>query len=122
MVVAVADFAFEKWNYKQKHRQTKQQVKEEHKEREGSPEVKQKIRAIQRDMATKRMMADIPTADVIVTNPTHISIVIKYDGETMIAPEIIGQRPRPFGDENTRNSQGAWRSHCRERAACASSL
>lgn len=91
VVVAAADFAFEKWSYKQKHRQTKQQVKEEHKEREGSPEVKQKIRAIQRDMATKRMMADIPNADVIVTNPTHISIVIKYDGETMIAPEIIGK-------------------------------
>lgn len=91
VVVAAADFAFEKWNYKQKHRQTKQQVKQEHKEREGSPEVKQKIRSIQRDMATKRMMADIPTADVIVTNPTHISIVIKYDGETMVAPEIIGK-------------------------------
>ena len=70
---------------------TKQQVKEEHKEREGSPEIKQKIRAIQRDMATKRMMSDIPQADVVITNPTHISIVVKYDGETMVAPEIIGK-------------------------------
>lgn len=91
VVVAVGDFAFEKWSYKEKHRMTKQQVKEEHKEREGSPEVKQKIRAIQRDMATKRMMADIPKADVVVTNPTHISIVIRYDSDTMIAPEIIGK-------------------------------
>ena len=91
VVVAIGDFAWEKWSYKEKHRMTKQQVKEEHKEREGSPEVKQKIRAIQRDMATKRMMADIPKADVIVTNPTHISIVIRYDAETMIAPEIIGK-------------------------------
>lgn len=91
VVVAIGDFAFEKWSYKEKHRMTKQQVKEEHKEKEGSPEVKQKIRQIQRDMATKRMMADIPGADVVITNPTHISIVIKYDGETMVAPEIVGK-------------------------------
>lgn len=91
VVVAVADFIFEKWSYKQKHRMTKQQVKEENKEREGSPEVKQRIRTIQRDMATKRMMADIPGADVVITNPTHISIVIKYDSNTMIAPEIVGK-------------------------------
>ncbi|MCO4754949.1 MAG: flagellar biosynthesis protein FlhB [Bacteriovoracaceae bacterium] len=91
VVVAVGDFAWEKYAYKEKHRMTKQQVKEEHKQREGSPEIKQKIRAIQRDMATKRMMADIPQADVIITNPTHISIVVRYDGETMVAPEIIGK-------------------------------
>ncbi|MBC75533.1 MAG: flagellar biosynthesis protein FlhB [Halobacteriovoraceae bacterium] len=91
VVVAIGDFAWEKYAYKEKHRMTKQQVKEEHKEREGSPEIKQKIRAIQRDMATKRMMSDIPQADVVITNPTHISIVVKYDGETMVAPEIIGK-------------------------------
>lgn len=91
VVVAIGDFAWEKYAYKEKHRMTKQQVKEEHKEREGSPEVKQRIRSIQRDMATKRMMADIPKADVVITNPTHISIVVRYDSDTMIAPEIIGK-------------------------------
>ncbi len=90
-IVALGDFAWEKYAYKEKLRMTKQQVKEEHKEQEGSPEIKQKIRQIQREMANKRMIADVPTADVIITNPTHISIVVKYDGETMVAPEIIGK-------------------------------
>jgi flagellar biosynthetic protein FlhB len=91
VIVAIGDFAWEKYAYKEKHRMTKQQVKEENKEREGSPEVKQRIRTIQREMAQKRMMNDIKTADVVVTNPTHISIVIRYNQETMIAPEIVGK-------------------------------
>lgn len=90
-VVALGDFAWEKHAYKEKLRMTKQQVKEEHKQQEGSPEIKQKIRAIQREMASKRMLADVPKADVIITNPTHISIVVRYDGETMVAPEIVGK-------------------------------
>lgn len=90
-IVALGDFAWEKYSYKEKLKMTKQQVKEEHKEQEGSPEIKQKIRAIQREMASKRMLADVPKADVIITNPTHISIVVRYDGETMVAPEIIGK-------------------------------
>lgn len=90
-IVAVGDFAWEKYAYKEKLRMTKQQVKQEHKEQEGDPQIKQKIRQIQREMANKRMIADVPSADVIITNPTHISIVVKYDGETMIAPEIIGK-------------------------------
>lgn len=90
-IVAIADFAWEKFSYKEKLRMTKQQVKEETKEKDGNPEVKQKIRAIQREMAHKRMMNDVPKADVIITNPTHISIAIKYDGLTMIAPQVIGK-------------------------------
>jgi flagellar biosynthetic protein FlhB len=91
LVIAIGDFAWEKYSYKKKLRMTKQELKEETKERDGNPEIKQKIRSIQRELATKRMMADIPKADVIVTNPTHISIVIRYDGKTMIAPEVIGK-------------------------------
>ncbi len=91
LLVAIADFGWEKFVYKEKLRMTKQQVKEELKEREGNPEIKQKIRAIQREMAQKRMLSDIPTADVVITNPTHISIVIKYDGMTMVAPQVIGK-------------------------------
>ena len=90
-VVALGDFAWERYAYKEKLRMTKQQVKQEHKEQEGSPEIKQKIRQIQREMANKRVIADVPQADVIITNPTHISIMVKYDGETMVAPEIIGK-------------------------------
>ena len=90
-VVATLDFFWEKYSYKEKLRMTKQQVKEESKERDGNPEVKQKIRSIQREMAQNRMMNDIKTADVIITNPTHISIAIKYDGETMVAPAVVGK-------------------------------
>ena len=91
LVIAIGDFAWEKYSYRKKLRMTKQELKEETKERDGNPEVKQKIRSIQREMATKRMMADIPKADVVITNPTHISIVIRYDGVNMIAPEVVGK-------------------------------
>jgi len=91
LCVAMADFAWEKYMYKEKLRMTKQQVKEEHKEKEGNPEIKQKIRSIQREMSQKRMIAEIPNADVIITNPTHISIVVRYDNVTMVAPQIIGK-------------------------------
>lgn len=90
-VVAVGDYAWEKYSYKKKLMMTRQQVKEEHKEQNGNPEIKQKIRAIQREMASKRMMSEIPNADVIITNPTHISIVIKYDAVNMVAPQVIGK-------------------------------
>ena len=90
-VVALGDFAWEKWTYRQKTMMTKQQVKDESKEKDGSPEVKQKIRALQRQMATKRMMDDVKKADVIVTNPTHISVALKYDGESMVAPSLVAK-------------------------------
>lgn len=90
-VVAVADFAWEKYSYRKKLRMTKQELKEENKQREGSPEIKQRIRSIQREIANRRMMAEVPKADVIITNPTHLSIIIRYDKETMIAPEVVGK-------------------------------
>ena len=90
-LIALADFAWEKYMYKEKLRMTKQQVKEENKQKEGNPEIKQKIRSIQREMAQKRMIADVPKADVIVTNPTHLSIVIRYDNNIMVAPQVIGK-------------------------------
>jgi flagellar biosynthetic protein FlhB len=71
--------------------QTKQQLKQESKEQDGNPEIKQRIRQIQREMSRKRMIKDVKTADVIITNPTHISIVLKYDTETMVSPTIIGK-------------------------------
>lgn len=91
VVVAIGDFAWEKYSYKQKLRMTKQQVKEEQKDKDGNPEIKQRIRAIQREMSQKRMMADVPTADAIVTNPTHLSVAIKYDPAKMLAPEVIAK-------------------------------
>jgi flagellar biosynthetic protein FlhB len=90
-VIAGFDFAYQKITYKNRLRQTKDDLKREHKEQEGNPEIKQRIRQIQREMSRKRMMKDIKSADVIVTNPTHISIVIKYDAENMVSPSVIGK-------------------------------
>jgi flagellar biosynthesis protein FlhB len=90
-IVALGDFAWEKWSYRQKMMMTKQQVKDESKEKDGNPEVKNKIRQIQRQMAQKRMMDDVKKADVIVTNPTHISVALKYDGQMMVAPSVMAK-------------------------------
>ncbi len=88
LILAAFDFFFQKWDLEKKMRMTKQEVKEEHKSREGDPMIKARIRRIQRDMANRRMMDDVPKADVIVTNPTHIAVALKYDA-TMISPKII---------------------------------
>lgn len=90
-LVAMLDFAYQKFTYNKKLRQTKQQLKQESKEQDGNPEIKQRIRQIQREMSRKRMIKDVQTADVIITNPTHISIVLKYDSENMVSPMIIGK-------------------------------
>ena len=90
-VIALADFAWEKWSYHQKMMMTKQESKEEAKDKDGNPEVKNKIRQIQKQMSQKRMMDDVKKADVIVTNPTHISVALKYDGSAMVAPSVMAK-------------------------------
>jgi flagellar biosynthetic protein FlhB len=90
-VIALMDFAWEKWSYRQKMMMSKQEAKQEAKEKDGNPEVKNKIRQIQRQMAQKRMMDDVKKADVIVTNPTHISVALKYDGNMMVAPSVMAK-------------------------------
>ena len=91
VLVAILDFAYQKISYQNKLRQTKEAAKRETKEQEGDPEIKQRIRTIQREMAQKRMMNDVPTADVIVTNPTHYSVAVKYDKENMVSPKVIAK-------------------------------
>lgn len=90
-IVALADFAYQKYSYRQKTMMTKEEAKKESKEQDGNPEIKQKIKQIQREMSRKRMLSDVQKADVIITNPTHISIVLKYDSDSMAAPTIIGK-------------------------------
>lgn len=91
LVLSIFDLGYQKYSYFQRLKQTKEELKRETKEREGSPEVKQRIKTIQREAAQKRMMAAVPEADVIVTNPTHISIALKYDGEKMVSPMITAK-------------------------------
>ena len=87
-VIAAADYFYQRWDLEKKMMMTKQEVKEEHKQREGDPMIKSRIRRIQREMASKRMMAEIPKADVVITNPTHIAVVLKYT-ENLPAPQIV---------------------------------
>ncbi len=89
--LAVIDWVFQRWEFMKKMRMTKQEMKEEAKTTEGDPHVKGRIRSIQMEMARKRMMADVPDADVIITNPTRLAIAIKYDSATMVAPTIIAK-------------------------------
>jgi flagellar biosynthetic protein FlhB len=91
IVLAIIDYAFTKYEMEQKMKMTKQEVKEEFKETEGDPQIKARVRSMQQQMARKRMMAEVPQADVVITNPTHLSIAIKYDREAMDAPTIIAK-------------------------------
>lgn len=89
LVIALLDYAFQKWNHTKGLRMSKHEVKEENKETEGDPIVKARIRQAQREMSRQRMMEEVPTADVVVTNPTHIAVAIKYDREEGLAPVVV---------------------------------
>lgn len=89
-LVAAVDVPFRLWDHHRKLKMTKEEVRQENKETEGDPHVKARIRAQQRAMARKRMMAEIPKADVIVTNPTHYSIALKYE-DKMRAPRVVAK-------------------------------
>ena len=89
--IAAGDYFFQWWDLEKQMRMTKQEIKEEHKSREGDPMIKARIRRIQREMANKRMMSDVPKADVIVTNPTHIAVALQYDPATMASPKVVAK-------------------------------
>ncbi len=89
--VAILDYIYQKWQFEEKLKMTKQEVKDEHKQSEGDPQVKARIKAVQFEAAKKRMMAEVPKADVIITNPTHFAIAIKYDSLQMSAPKVIAK-------------------------------
>ncbi len=91
IILGVFDFAYQWWDYEKNLKMTKQEVKEEYKQTEGNPEIKAKIRQTQRQMSMRRMMQEIPKADVVITNPTHFACVLKYDSEISPAPTLIAK-------------------------------
>lgn len=91
LFIAALDFMYQKWQHKKDLMMTQQEVKEEMKEREGNPLIKSRIRTIQREMARARMMEDVKTADVIVTNPTHYAVALKYTAGAMPAPKVVAK-------------------------------
>ena len=91
IIVVAIDVPFQLWNHAKQLRMTRQEVRDENKETEGNPEVRARVRSIQREMAKNRMMAEVPRADVIITNPTHYAVAIKYDQEKMRAPVVLAK-------------------------------
>ncbi|MDX1694204.1 MAG: flagellar biosynthesis protein FlhB [Ketobacteraceae bacterium] len=89
--IAAIDVPFQIYQNKKQMKMTKQEVKDEHKDTEGKPEVKSRIRQAQREVSQRRMMAAVPEADVVITNPTHYAVALKYDPESMRAPVLVAK-------------------------------
>jgi flagellar biosynthetic protein FlhB len=90
-VIAVLDHFVERWRFEKSLRMTKTEVKDEYKEVEGNPLVKSRIRSLMKEMARKRMMKDVPKATVVITNPVHLAIALRYDDKSMSAPRIVAK-------------------------------
>jgi flagellar biosynthetic protein FlhB len=89
--IALLDGPYQKWHYANKLKMTRQEVIQESKESDGNPQIKGKIRQLQREMARKRMMSNVPTADVVVTNPTHFAVALKYADNGRGAPRVVAK-------------------------------
>jgi flagellar biosynthetic protein FlhB len=91
LVLAIFDFAYKKWQDEKDLKMSRKEIKDEYKQSEGDPMLKSKIREKQRQLATSRMMQDVPKADVIITNPTHYAVGIKYDTARGVAPYVLAK-------------------------------
>jgi len=107
LLIAGFDVPYQLWQYAKQLKMTREEVRQEMKEAEGSPELKGQIRRMQREIASRRMMQDVPKADVIVTNPTHFAVALRYDDKRMRAPvvvakgaDVIAARIREIAGEN----------------------
>ncbi|MDQ9170864.1 flagellar biosynthesis protein FlhB [Oxalobacteraceae bacterium R-40] len=89
--IALIDAPYQMWQYANKLKMTREEVRQESKESDGNPEIKAKIRQTQREMARRRMMSEVPTADVVVTNPTHYAVALKYSDGKMRAPTVVAK-------------------------------
>ena len=90
-IIAVIDAPYQVWNHTRQLKMTKQEVKDEHKNTEGNPEVKGRIKRTQYEMSQRRMMGEVPNSDVVITNPTHYSIALKYDADVGGAPKLVAK-------------------------------
>ncbi len=90
-LLALADYAFQRYRFREQLKMTKQEVKDEFKDMEGDPLTRGRIRRIQREMARRRMMAEVPKADVVITNPTHFAVALSYQIESMEAPKVVAK-------------------------------
>ena len=91
VLIALVDVPFQIWDYKKQLKMTFQEIKDENKDTEGNPEVRGRAKRVQREIAQRRMMSEVPEADVIITNPEHYSVALKYDPKTMMAPILVAK-------------------------------
>ncbi|GAH40978.1 unnamed protein product, partial [marine sediment metagenome] len=91
LVIAIADLFYQKWKYIEDLKMTRQEVKEERKQTEGSPEVRRRVRRIQFEMSMKRMLQEVPKANVVLVNPTHVAVALRYDAKKMEAPVMVAK-------------------------------
>ncbi len=94
LVLAILDYGYTRWEYERSLMMTKEEVKEELKQMEGDPQIKARIRRVQRELARQRMMKEVETADVVITNPTHIAVALRYDPERDSAPVVVAKGMR----------------------------
>ena len=94
LLLAVFDYAYQRYDFEKSIKMSKQEILDEYKDTEGSPQIKSRIRQIQREMSRKRMMQEIPKADVVITNPTHIAVALKYNPDEMDAPMVVAKGER----------------------------
>ncbi len=90
-VFGLIDYILQRWQFERSIRMSTEEIKEESKESEGNPMIKSRIKGIQREMARRRMMQEVPKATVVITNPTHLAVALQYDGKTMAAPKVIAK-------------------------------
>jgi flagellar biosynthetic protein FlhB len=91
IILAIADYCFQRYRFTEQLKMTKQEIREELKETEGDPTTKGRIRRVQREMARKRMMSEVPNADVVITNPTHYAVALSYKMDAMAAPMVVAK-------------------------------
>lgn len=99
LCLAILDYAFQRFEYEKDLRMTKQEIKEEFREFEGDPQIKARIKRIQREMSRKRMIREVETANVVITNPTHIAVALRYDFEKDSAPIVIAKGKRLLAEK-----------------------
>jgi flagellar biosynthetic protein FlhB len=107
LVLAALDYIYQRWQHEKDLKMTKQEIKDEQRQTYGDPKVKARIRGVQMEMARRRMMEAVPEADVVITNPTHLAIALKFDAQEMMAPRVlakgagfVAQRIREIAEEN----------------------
>jgi flagellar biosynthetic protein FlhB len=99
LVISIIDFFYQRYEYEKQLKMTKQEVKEERKQMDGDPQIKSRVRSLQREMARRRMMQEVPKATVVVTNPTYIAIAIRYEPDAMQTPKVVAKGKRLMAEQ-----------------------